>query len=213
MSPREIRKKAREILKTNFKPLALMTLITMALYLACFILSCIGLGTIAALIVMPALMLGMVMSVLKAVRGQEIKVTNLYDGFGCLGRSIWLYYTNSFLTSLWSLLLIVPGIIKGIEYSMSFYILADNPDWSASDARNESIRIMQGNKWRYFCLQMIFIVWILLSVLTLGILCIWLAPYMYAANAAFYEEVKPKKVVYVPIEELENQSVSNTNSI
>ena len=210
MSAKEIRREARRVLKQNLKPLVLMTLITIALMLSCVVLSCIGIGAIAALITVPALTLGMSMSVLKALRGQEIKVVNLYDGFGNLGKSIWLYYTNAFLTSLWSLLFVIPGIIKSIEYSMSFYLLADNPDWSASDARNESMRIMQGHKWRFFRLQLSFIGWALLSYLTFGVLLIWVMPYAYAAQAAFYEEIKPRKVVYVPIEELEDQNAPSS---
>jgi uncharacterized membrane protein len=73
---------------------------------------------------------------------------------------------------------------------MTLFILKDNPEMSATDAITESRRMMNGNKWRLFCLDFSFIGWILLSALTCGILYILVYPYMYAARAAFYESLK-----------------------
>ena len=98
----------------------------------------------------------------------------------------------SVFTLLWSVLFIIPGIIMSYAYSMTFYILADNPNMSATDAIKASKAMMTGNKWRYFCLQFSFIGWILLSVLTGGILMIWVTPYISMASAEFYESIKPQ---------------------
>lgn len=93
-------------------------------------------------------------------------------------------------TFLWSLLLIVPGIIKSYSYSMVFYVLDDHPEMSATEAIAESQRIMDGNKWRLFCLEISFIGWYLLSALALGIPLLWVIPWQETAKAEFYESIK-----------------------
>ena len=90
---------------------------------------------------------------------------------------------------LWSLLFIIPGIIAGYSYAMTNYILAENPELTASEAIEQSKQMMSGNRFRLFCLQFSFIGWDLLCTLTLGIGNLWLTPYKQAATAAFYREV------------------------
>lgn len=93
-------------------------------------------------------------------------------------------------TFLWSLLLYIPGIIKAFSYSMTKYILDDNPELSASEAIHRSRMMMKGHKFDLFWLYLSFIGWIILCLLTCCIGFIWLVPYMQTAEAAFYEEVK-----------------------
>ena len=90
---------------------------------------------------------------------------------------------------LWSLLFIIPGIIASYSYAMTEYILADHPELSANEAISKSKQMMDGNKWRLFCLQFSFIGWSILCLLILGIGNLWLTPYKQAATAAFYREV------------------------
>lgn len=90
---------------------------------------------------------------------------------------------------LWSLLLVIPGIIASFSYAMTEYILAEHPELSASEAISRSKQMMEGNKWRLFCLQFSFIGWNILCAFTLGIGNLWLTPYKQAAIAAFYREV------------------------
>lgn len=90
---------------------------------------------------------------------------------------------------LWSLLLIIPGIIATYSYAMTEFILAEHPDLTASEAIAQSKEMMSGNRWRLFCLHFSFIGWDILSSLTLGIGNLWLRPYKQAANAAFYREI------------------------
>lgn len=125
------------------------------------------------------------------IRGQETKLENLFDGFreGVVNNLLGGILVGVF-TFLWSLLFFIPGIVKAYSYSMTLFILKDNPEMSAIDAITESRRMMNGNKWRLFCLDFSFIGWILLSALTCGILYILVYPYMYAARAAFYESLK-----------------------
>ena len=96
---------------------------------------------------------------------------------------------TSLLTFLWSLLFIVPGIIASYRYALAPYLMAENPDMGVMEAIARSKELMNGSKWRLFCLQLSFIGWSLLCVLTLGIGYLWLAPYQNAAEAAFYLEV------------------------
>jgi uncharacterized membrane protein len=88
------------------------------------------------------------------------------------------------------LLLVIPGIVAAYRYSMSFYILSDNPQLSAQEAMNESKRMMNGYKGKLFCLHFSFIGWSILCVLTIGIGFLWLVPYMQASIANFYENLK-----------------------
>lgn len=90
---------------------------------------------------------------------------------------------------LWSLLLIIPGIIAFYSYAMTSYILAEHPEMTPSEAIARSKEMMEGNRWRLFCLHFSFIGWSLLSSLTLGIGNLWLTPYQQAATAVFYREI------------------------
>ena len=99
---------------------------------------------------------------------------------------------------LWSLLFIIPGIIAGYSYAMTSYILAENPELTASEAIEQSKQMMSGNRWRLFCLQFSFIGWDLLCSLTLGIGNLWLRPYKQAATAAFYREVSGTEHIITP---------------
>jgi uncharacterized membrane protein len=93
---------------------------------------------------------------------------------------------------LWTLLLIIPGIIASLRYSLSYYIMVDNPDMKASEAINRSKTMMQGQKWKYFLLLLSFIGWFLLCIPTLGIGLLWLMPYVYTTQASFYEDLRLK---------------------
>ncbi|MDP4172279.1 MAG: DUF975 family protein, partial [Bacillota bacterium] len=90
---------------------------------------------------------------------------------------------------LWSLLFIIPGIIKAISYSQTFFLLKDHPEYTVTEAITESKRRMKGYKGKYFLLGLSFIGWMFLCILTLGIGFLWLNPYMNASYAAFYNEL------------------------
>ncbi|WP_257391796.1 DUF975 family protein [Mesobacillus jeotgali] len=94
-----------------------------------------------------------------------------------------------FFSMLWTLLLIIPGIIKGISYSQVFYLLRDQPELSGLEAITESKKRMKGYKWKFFLLNLSFIGWAFIAIFTLGIGFLWLAPYISTANATFYNEV------------------------
>jgi len=91
---------------------------------------------------------------------------------------------------LWMLLLIVPGIVAAYSYRMSLYLLIDNPEIGVSEALRKSKEMMNGYKARLFYLDLSFIGWALLCVLTFGIGILWLYPYMLTSQAIFYEELR-----------------------
>ena len=106
------------------------------------------------------------------------------------GRNIGTLLLVGIKSVLWTLLFIIPGIIKSYEYSIIPYILADDPEISSKDAFKKAKQMMKGNKWRLFKLEFSFIGWFLLCVLTLGIGTFFLIPYVNAATAEFYVELK-----------------------
>ena len=95
---------------------------------------------------------------------------------------------------LWTLLLIIPGIIKALAYSMTVFILQDNPELSAYDAIKYSEKMMMGHKWDLFVLYLSFIGWFILACLTLGIGFLWLTPYVQLSLCEFYEDLKAEQV-------------------
>ena len=96
-------------------------------------------------------------------------------------------------TVLWTILFIIPGIIKTYEYAIIPYILADDPEISCKDAFAKAKQMMTGNKWRLFKLEFSFIGWFLLCVLTCGMGTFFLIPYVNAATAEFYVDLKAKQ--------------------
>ena len=107
-------------------------------------------GALAVILLGGPLTLGINKIALNVSRDEDADIATLFDGFKDFTRSLVLYITNYILIILWSLLLIIPGIIKSLSYSMSYFILLDNPDMSANDARKESMEMMDGNKGKTF---------------------------------------------------------------
>lgn len=100
-------------------------------------------------------------------------------------------FLKNLFVYLWSLLFVIPGIIKSYEYRMIPYILSENPDMDSKAVFEESKRLMKGNKWRAFVLDLSFIGWNILSLLTCGILGVfYVNPYRHSTNAALYEALK-----------------------
>ncbi len=150
-------------------------------------------GTIITLLVSGPLTFGMAAFFIRLTRKREADLGELFSGFKkCFGESVLLTILIAIFTFLWALLFIIPGIIAGLRYGMAYYILVDNPGMSAKDALNQSKAMMKGNCGKLFVLQLSFIGWGLLCILTLGIGFIFLQPYMEAAVTEFYNEISGK---------------------
>jgi len=99
------------------------------------------------------------------------------------------FFEMLFIT-LWSLLLVVPGIIAAYRYRLAYYILLDNPDKDPLWCIRESKRLMAGNKARAFVLDLSFLGWFLLILITFGIVGIWKWAYIHTTFVKFYEWTK-----------------------
>lgn len=122
--------------------------------------------------------------------GVDVKIGDMFVGFNDYGRVFVTILLQALYIVLWSLLLVVPGIIKAISYSQTIYILKDNPELKFNGAIERSMAMMEGHKMEAFLLGISFIGWLLLGVLTLGIGMLWVTPYMSTAYAHFYDYVK-----------------------
>ena len=111
-------------------------------------------------------------------------------GFDNWWHNVWGMLLMGIYIFLWTLLLIIPGIVKSLAYSLVPYILVEKPELSANEAIDLSRKMMKGHKNEFFFLVLSFLGWMILSCLTLGIGFFWLLPYMYTTYAAFYEDVK-----------------------
>ena len=125
----------------------------------------------------------------KLIKGQDVRFGDLFSQFHRLWTCICMNLVMGFFIILWSLLFIIPGIIAGYSYAMTPYILAENPQLTGRQAIELSKTMMEGNRWRLFCLHVSFLGWALLCVLTFGLGNLALNPYTYAAEAAFYRDV------------------------
>lgn len=114
---------------------------------------------------------------------------NLLDGFSMIGRILVLEIIRGIFIFLWSLLLVIPGIIAAYRYSLASYILIDHPEYTPLQCLRESKRLMDGHKARLFSLQLSMLGWYLLSAIPyVGYLArVWVTPYTSMAMAVFYE--------------------------
>ena len=194
MNRAELKAKAKEQIKGKIGILFLIMLIIGAITgVASGVIPVVG--ALAVAIVSPAFMLSLVRIYLGLTVGAEPDVKDTFSGFD----DFWSAFKVSFLTGLytflWSLLFYIPGIIKGISYSMSMYILAENKGKSAKECIEESKAMTEGHKMELFVLGLSFIGWALLGSITFGIAYIWVIPYMSATFANAYQSLKP--VAYV----------------
>lgn len=189
----ELKMKAKEEIKGNILMLFVCSLIVSLIGGALGFIPVVG--AIAAIVIEAPLTLGYTMLYLGMTRGEKVEVGNLFKGFNYFKNSLVLLLLQGIFVFLWSLLFVIPGIIKGLSYSMSFYILAENPEMSGREALDESMRIMEGHKMDLFVLQLSFIPWILLTSVTCGLAGIYVIPYMTQTVANFYLAIKDEKIV------------------
>jgi len=134
---------------------------------------------------------------LKTFRKQETTYKDLLDGFLFTIKVLSLFIVRFVLIVLWSLLLIIPGIVAAYKYRLAFYILLDDPKKGVMQCIHESSTIMYGGKVDLFIIEISFWGWFLLDILVitllplpfaLPIVSVWIAPYMGLTIVGFYEE-------------------------
>ncbi|WFB35281.1 DUF975 family protein [Kiritimatiellota bacterium B12222] len=149
-----------------------------------------GIGGLVSLLIAGPMSMGFALAFLTLIRGGQAEVGQLFEGFRAFGNALGAYILMSIFIFGWTLLLIIPGIIASISYSMTFFVLADDPELGPMDAIRRSKEMMRGYKWQYFCLCLRFIGWSILCILTFFIGYLWLMPYMQTSFAHFYEMVR-----------------------
>lgn len=202
MNRTELKSAARSQIKGKIGILFLISLIIGVISaVAELLLSLIPFGgIIGAVVVTPAFALSIVRVYLNLVKGGAPEVNDVFSGFDDFWSAFKVQFFTGLFTFLWSLLFVIPGIVKSYSYSMSMYILADNPGKPALECIRESQNITNGFKMDLFVLHLSFIGWVLLSVITCGIAYIWVGPYMSAAYANAYNSLKPVEAqVEVPV--------------
>ena len=123
-------------------------------------------------------------------RGEEMPISSLFDGFGFVGKIVLLNLVMTVFVALWSMLFIIPGIVKGLAWSQVPYLLAENPGMSGKRARELSDRMTYGHKWDIFVLHLSFLGWILLGCLACGVGTLFVAPYCEATYAELYATLR-----------------------
>ena len=189
----EIKEEAKRIVKTNkwniWKPFLVLAGIS---FIISIIIAVIGnvagldaettssiAESVASLVLLPVTV-GILGYVLKLVRGQEFSLDDMKKYYPLFVKILVLDILVSVFVFLWSLLLIIPGIIAALSYSMVYYILIDNED------------MMKGYKLDWFIFNLSFIGWFILTPFTLGLLLIWLYPYVIVAEALYYDKLAAK---------------------
>ena len=149
-----------------------------------------SLGWLVTMVIAGPTLLGLSQYFIMFARNDSPPIETLFNGFKNFTPSLVLYLLISIYTFLWTLLLIIPGIIASLWYSQAYYIMNDNPGISAIDAIEQSKEMMSGHEGRLFLLELSFLGWLIISCLTLGLGFIWLNPYYNLTMANFYENLK-----------------------
>ena len=143
---------------------------------------------IVMLVIGGATTLGFAKYNLNLVDDKDPKLKDIFSQYDRLGTGFGMQFFRMLLITLWSLLLVIPGIIATYSYSMTAYTLCENPQMTAREAIRKSKELMKGNRWRLFCLEISFIGWELLAVLAIVLVTVMFMPTMFvmaAGSAAF----------------------------
>ena len=186
---KELRNRAWESLRGNYWPLFLLFLIFIIISGAAGSFT-FGVLSLLSLPMAYAVSVAVLNLSRNKVKPQAECLFTVYrDNFG---KAFLVPFLVGLFTYLWTLLLIIPGVIMAYAYSMAVFVANDNPELSAMDAIKKSREMMRGHKWDLFVLDLSFIGWILLSMLTCGLGIIFLLPYLEMAHVEFYRELTEK---------------------
>ncbi|OMP66652.1 DUF975 family protein [Domibacillus epiphyticus] len=197
----QLRAKARESLKGSWLIAVLLFIVSTVLFLLPDYLINFStnpaefttrdiISMLISLLLIP-ITIGLTWAWIDLSRGKRIGFCHLFEPYQKIFiKSIVASFLQCFFVLLWSLLLLVPGIIKSFSYMMTFYILRDRPELSSLQAITESRKLMDGHKGEAFVLCLTFIGWFLLCIITFGIALLWVAPYISVTFAHFYNTVQ-----------------------
>ena len=121
---------------------------------------------------------------------EEPRFETLFSQFNIYLKTLGLNILITLSVCIGTILFIVPGIIVGLMFSQSYYILSEDPSKSITQCIKESVDMMNGHKWDLFYLELTFIGWWLLTAITVGIAGLWVAPYVKVTETNFYLSIK-----------------------
>jgi uncharacterized membrane protein len=149
-----------------------------------------NLANLISLILSGPLALGVAKFYMNVEAGYTVSATILGEGFSDFRRTFIFHLISTLFIILWAILLVVPGIIAAIRYSMGYYIMAENHEIEPMEALRQSSALMEGNKMDFFRLVMSFLGWFLLSIVTMGIGFLYLVPYFQMSKLNFYRSIQ-----------------------
>lgn len=167
---------------------------------ACLIYECViafgSIVVVGSLLLIGPMSYGLARVTCGAVKGKQADMKDMITGFTeNVGQTIILGIMQNIFILLWSILFVIPGIVKTYSYAMSFYLQQDSYDKDWRKSLDESKRMMDGHKWQLFCLDLSFIGWYIVGALCFGIGVLWVTPYHQTARANFYEALKADLIV------------------
>jgi len=191
----ELRARARQSLEGNWgKSVLALIVYTIVAGLVGLLNFIPVIGYIVQILTSGAFTLGLIIFFVGIARKEGPPISEVFSGFSHFIKAFCVYFMMGLFTLLWSLLLVIPGIIACYRYSQAYYILQDNPDIGALEAIRRSKELMKGRKLNLFVLHLTFIGWALLALLTFGIGYLWLTPYFQVTQAHFYDEITGRTV-------------------
>ena len=203
-----VKQNAKAALKANYWSIVGWTVLGLAIIVACALVSRIPflgiVGLAGTIFIVPVVSCGVNYYSYKVYKGDQAGSNELFAGFNSklFIHVVGGYWWMTLFTFLWSLLFIIPGIVKSIAYSMTGYILIDQPEVSAKDALKLSMAMTQGHKGEIFVMYLCYIGWMILASITSGIVGVFYAyPYMFITMGGYYYELKALYEGRVPEEE------------
>ena len=197
MNRAKIKMQAKEIISGNLGTILLPYIIVglISFVVSFFLTVLLGtseeisiLVTLVTPLILYPLELGVLKYIMKFVRKEKCDLNIIFDFYKMFLPAIGLTILITLFTSLWSLLFIIPGIIASYSYMMANYLMVDGEN-DPMECIKKSKAMMKGYKMDLFVFHLSFLGWILLSVLTFGLLFIYVGPYMNVAQILYYEEL------------------------
>lgn len=185
MERKALKASAKDALQNNWGNAILVLFIQAALMGAAA-----GVMGIGQIIIAGPLSTGVALFFLKLSYRDQAQIEDLFQPFHNFVNTFFAGFLVGLFTFLWSLLFIVPGIIKGLAYAQTFFIINENPEFTGKQAIDASQEMMRGHKGELFLLQLSFIGWFLLVLPTFGLILFYLEPYYKATMAEYYRYLR-----------------------
>ena len=183
ISRREIKSLAKDQLKGNWA-------VAIVLFLIYLLLMC---SSVTRLLLGGLVSVGVCTFTINLVRNKKARINDLFSNFSIYLKTLGLYLLMILIAGIGYILFIIPGIILTLMFSQALYILNDDNEKTITQCIKESKNLMKGHKWEYFVLQLSFIGWGILVVLTFGVAALWVQPYIWVTNANYYIKLKEGK--------------------